>query len=77
MRESVGEALRKMGTEYIDLYLLHSIGPSLAERHAAWREMVALQKEGTLRHIGASSPSPGPDPSPKPDPNPSQAHLCL
>ena len=49
VRKSVGEALRKMKTEYIDLYMLHSIGPSTAARHEAWREMVALQKEGTLR----------------------------
>ena len=55
VRKSVGEALRKMKTEYIDLYMLHSIGPSTAARHEAWREMVALQKEGTLRHIGVSN----------------------
>jgi len=55
VRKSVGEALRKMRTEYIDLYMLHSVGPSVAARHEAWREMVALQKEGTLRHIGVSN----------------------
>ena len=55
VRKSVADALRKMRVEYIDLYMLHSVGPSVAERHEAWREMVAMQKEGTLRHIGVSN----------------------
>jgi diketogulonate reductase-like aldo/keto reductase len=34
---------------------LHVVAWPLAARHEAWREMVALQKEGTLRHIGISN----------------------
>ena len=55
VRTSVAAALRKMQTTYIDLYMLHSVGPSPSARHAAWREMIALQHEGSLRHLGVSN----------------------
>ena len=55
VRKAVAEALRKMQVEYLDLYMLHSVGPSPEARHEAWREMAALQKEGTIKHIGVSN----------------------
>jgi diketogulonate reductase-like aldo/keto reductase len=55
VREAVAESLRKLRTTYLDLYMLHSVGHSLSARHEAWREMVALQREGKLRHIGVSN----------------------
>jgi len=55
VRKAVAESLRKLRVEYLDLYMLHSVGPSMAARHEAWREMIALQKEGTIRHLGVSN----------------------
>jgi len=51
----VGESLRLLGVSYLDLYMLHSVGPSVSARHEAWREMVAMQQEGLIRHIGVSN----------------------
>jgi len=54
-RKAVGESLRLLGVSYLDLYMLHSVGPSVSARHEAWREMVAMQQEGLIRHIGVSN----------------------
>ena len=32
---------------------LCAVGPSVSARHEAWREMVAMQQEGLIRHAGA------------------------
>jgi 2,5-diketo-D-gluconate reductase A len=55
VRTAVSEALRKLRVEYLDLYMLHSVGPSVSARHEAWREMVELQKEGKIKHLGVSN----------------------
>ena len=45
-------SLRRLGTDYIDLYLLHWIGPHpFAE---TVRAMVELQQEGKILHWGMS-----------------------
>ena len=52
------ESLRKLGTDYVDLLLMHWPNPSVpvAETLGA---MVELQEEGSVRHVGVSNFSPG------------------
>ncbi|RLN44003.1 hypothetical protein BBJ28_00009729 [Nothophytophthora sp. Chile5] len=56
--ESVVEAVRtsnrKLGLEYIDLYLLHAPSDS-STRPDAWRALEDMQTEGVLRDIGVSN----------------------
>ncbi|RLN89602.1 hypothetical protein BBJ28_00011585, partial [Nothophytophthora sp. Chile5] len=52
--EAVRKSNRKLGLEYIDLYLLHAPSDS-ASRPDAWRALEDLQTEGVLRDIGVSN----------------------
>ena len=51
-RESVQLSLRKLGTDHLDLVLLHW---PFGNYYAAWRELEKLYEEGTLRAIGVSN----------------------
>ena len=51
-RTSVLESLRKLGTDYIDLMLLHQ---PFADYYGAWRALEDLYEEGKLRAIGISN----------------------
>ena len=55
--ESTRESLRKLGTNYVDLLLMHWPNPSvpLEETLGAMSE---LQNEGSVRHVGVSNFSP-------------------
>lgn len=55
VRAWVRTSLGHLGTHYLDLLMLHSIGPSPAARMEAWREMEKLQDEGVVRAIGTSN----------------------
>ena len=62
---NVRRTLENLGTDYIDLYLLHS--PFVAEatgennstirttRHETWRAMEELHKQGILRNLGVAN----------------------
>jgi len=45
-------ALKRMGTEYMDLVLLHQ---SLSDYYGAWRALEELYQEGRVRAIGVSN----------------------
>lgn len=49
---SIDESLRKLGTDYIDLMLLHQ---PFCDRYGAYRALETAYKEGTLRAIGVSN----------------------
>lgn len=49
---SIDESLRKLGTDYIDLMLLHQ---PFCDRYGAYRAMEKAYKEGKLRAIGVSN----------------------
>lgn len=51
-RKSIDESLRKLGTDYIDLMLLHQ---PFCDRYGAYRAMEDAYKEGKLRAIGVSN----------------------
>ena len=55
VRFAVAKALASLGTPYLDLLMLHSVGPSRAARNEAWAEMVKLKEEGVVRAIGTSN----------------------
>lgn len=51
-KKSIDESLRKLGTENIDLMLLHQ---PFCDRYGAYRAMEEAYKEGKLRAIGVSN----------------------
>lgn len=51
-KRSVDESLRKLGTDYIDLMLLHQ---PFCDRYGAYRAMEEAYREGKLRAIGVSN----------------------
>ena len=51
-RETVENSLRLLGTDYLDLVLLHW---PVADYYTAWRELEKLHKEGYIRAIGVSN----------------------
>jgi diketogulonate reductase-like aldo/keto reductase len=55
---AAGESLEQLGTDYVDLLLMHWPNPSvpLGETLGAMRE---LQEAGSVRHVGVSNFSPG------------------
>lgn len=53
IRRSVEESLRKLGTDYIDLYYQHRIDPKVAPETVA-ETMAVLMKEGKIRAWGIS-----------------------
>lgn len=53
IRASVEGSLRKLGTDYIDLYYQHRIDPDVSPEEVA-ETMAGLIKEGKIRHWGIS-----------------------
>lgn len=51
-RASIDESLRKLGTDYIDLMLLHQ---PFCDRYGAYRALEEAYREGKLRAIGVSN----------------------
>ncbi|MBQ1435322.1 MAG: aldo/keto reductase, partial [Clostridia bacterium] len=51
-RRSVEESLKKLGTDYIDLMLLHQ---PFSDYYGAWRALEDMYEEGVLRAIGVSN----------------------
>lgn len=51
-KASIDEGLRKLGTDYIDLMLLHQ---PFCDRYGAYRALEAAYKEGKVRAIGVSN----------------------
>ena len=51
-RASVEDSLRKLGTDYLDLVLLHQ---PFGDAFGAWRDLVRLYEEGKIRAIGISN----------------------
>ena len=51
-RKTVETSLRLLGTDYLDLVLLHW---PFADYYTAWRELEALRAEGKIRAIGVSN----------------------
>ncbi|TCV92375.1 aryl-alcohol dehydrogenase-like predicted oxidoreductase [Luteibacter rhizovicinus] len=54
LRQQVEMSLRRLGTERISLYQLHSIDPNVPLADSLG-ELVRLQKEGKIHHIGLSN----------------------
>lgn len=51
-KASIDESLRKLGTEYLDLMLLHQ---PFCDRYGAYRALEEAYREGKLRSIGVSN----------------------
>ncbi|WP_341729138.1 aldo/keto reductase [Brooklawnia sp.] len=54
-RRGFEESLRKLGTDYADLLLIHWPNPSRGLAVETWQEMLDLQSEGLVRHVGVSN----------------------
>ena len=53
--EAFETSRRKLGLEYVDLYLIHWPQPHLGRYIDTWRAFVHLQEEGLVRSIGVSN----------------------
>ena len=52
VKRAFGASLRRLGLDYLDLYLIHQ---PLGDYYAAWRAMQNLHQEGTIRAIGVAN----------------------
>ncbi|MGB8954490.1 MAG: aldo/keto reductase [Tumebacillaceae bacterium] len=53
VREACEDSLKKLGLDYVDLYLIH--WPVAGKYKETWKEMEKLYKEGKVRAIGVSN----------------------
>ena len=53
-RPTLEESLRKLGTEYVDLWLIHW-PPNRQASPPVWEEMIKAQQDGLARSIGVSN----------------------
>lgn len=51
-KRAFAASLRKLGTDYLDLYLIHQ---PFGDVHGAWRAMEELYEQGKIRAIGVSN----------------------
>ncbi|MEU5366673.1 aldo/keto reductase [Streptomyces sp. NPDC005925] len=56
---SFEESRRRLGLEYVDLYLIHWPLPRVDRYVDAWRAMIRLREDGLVRSIGVSNFTPG------------------
>jgi 2,5-diketo-D-gluconate reductase A len=54
-RQAYAASLRRLGVEYIDLFLVHWPNPWLDRYVDAWRGLIALRDAGEVRAIGTSN----------------------
>ncbi|QNN53647.1 aldo/keto reductase [Nocardioides mesophilus] len=52
---STEASLERLGTDYLDLHLIHWPNPSVGKYVEAWRALVALRERGLVRSIGVSN----------------------
>jgi len=57
-RETLEESLEQLGTDALDLWLLHWPVGGDRENARAWAELVAAQQDGLVRDVGVSNFSP-------------------
>ncbi|KQV21735.1 MULTISPECIES: aldo/keto reductase [unclassified Kitasatospora] len=53
VRRSIDESLRRLGTDYVDLYQLHRVDPAVPVEET-WGAMAAAVAAGKVRHLGLS-----------------------
>lgn len=56
--EAFDASLKRLGTDYVDLYLIHWPAPQQDRYVDTWKAFVRLQKEGRARSIGVSNFNP-------------------
>ncbi|MEV6963142.1 aldo/keto reductase [Streptomyces sp. NPDC051207] len=56
---SFEESRRRLGLEYVDLYLIHWPLPRVDKYVDSWRAMIKLREDGLVRSIGVSNFTPG------------------
>ncbi|KAG6888451.1 hypothetical protein C0992_008480, partial [Termitomyces sp. T32_za158] len=55
IQEAIRSSLRKLGLEYVDLYLVHIPDPIKDDLEGAWREFEKIKEDGLARSIGVSN----------------------
>jgi 2,5-diketo-D-gluconate reductase A len=55
---SFEESRRRLGLEYVDLYLIHWPLPRVGKYVESWRAMIKLREDGLVRSIGVSNFTP-------------------
>ncbi|MFD5587380.1 aldo/keto reductase [Streptomyces sp. NPDC127063] len=55
---SFEESRRRLGVEYVDLYLIHWPNPRVDKYVDSWRAMIKLREDGLVRSIGVSNFTP-------------------
>ncbi|MGP9537220.1 aldo/keto reductase [Brachybacterium sp. AOP43-C2-M15] len=54
-KAALATSLEKLGTDYVDLYLIHWASPQRGTYLESWKALIELQKEGKARSIGVSN----------------------
>lgn len=54
LRNAIEGSLKRLGTDYLDIFLLHSPPVSLAADEAVWDMLADIKAKGIIRHYGVS-----------------------